>query len=129
MPARAVRSRDEIGFWEGADRRELVVQRCRACGVRRHPPVPMCGACGSLDSEWSACSGRGRISSWILSHHPNRPDDEPAVIVLVELDEGLRVVSNLIEPPGPGPYEGLAVQVDFVDIEEATLPVFRAVRP
>lgn len=126
MPTRAVRSRDEVGFWEGADRGELVVQRCLTCGTRRHPPVAMCGACGSLEATWSACSGRGRVASWMLSQHPNRPDEDAVVIVLVELDEGIRVVSNLVDPPGPGPYEGLAVEVDFVDVEDATLPVFRA---
>lgn len=129
MPARAITSRDEVGFWEGADRHELVVQQCVSCGARRHPPVAMCGECGSLDVAWSACSGRGRVASWMLSQHPNRADDDPVVIVLVELEEGVRVVSNLIAAPGPGPHEGLEVEVDFIEIEDATLPVFRAARP
>lgn len=126
MPARPMRSRDEVGFWEGADRHELVIQRCPECGTRRHPPVPMCGSCGSLTAEFEPCSGRGRVVSWILSHHPNRPDDPPDVVVLIELEEGVRLVSKLVDPPGPGPYEELAVLVDFSDHDDAVVPVFRA---
>jgi 3-oxo-4,17-pregnadiene-20-carboxyl-CoA hydratase alpha subunit len=126
MPSRPVRSRDELGFWEGADRHQLVIQRCADCGTRRHPPSPMCGACGSLATDYEASSGRGRVLSWMLSHHPNRPDDPPTVVILVELEEGIRVVSNLVDPPGPGPYEDLTVEVDFADQDDAVIPVFRA---
>lgn len=126
MPSRPVRVPDELGFWEGADRHELVIQQCADCGTRRHPPVPMCGACGSLHAEYAPSEGKGRVLSWMLSHHPNRPDDPPTVVILVELDEGVRIVSNLVDPPGPGPYEELRVEVDFVDLEDAVIPVFRA---
>jgi uncharacterized OB-fold protein len=125
MPSRPVTVRDELGFWEGADRRELVIQRCTGCGTRRHPPAPMCADCGSLDFTYEPVQGTGRVLSWILSRHPNRPDDPRRVVILVELDEGLRVVSNLVDPPGPGPYEDLPVEVDFVDEEDAVIPVFR----
>ena len=125
MPSRPVRLRDELGFWEGADRHELVIQRCAECGTRRHPPGPMCGACGSLRTEYERSTGKGRVLSWMLSHHPNRPDDAPVVVILVELEEGIRIVSNLIDAPGPGPYEELPVEVDFIDHEDAVIPVFR----
>lgn len=86
----------------------------------------MCGACGSVASDFEASSGRGRVLSWMLSHHPNRPDDPPTVVILVEMEEGVRVVSHLVDPSGLGPYEDLAVEVDFVDQEDAVIPVFRA---
>jgi uncharacterized OB-fold protein len=86
----------------------------------------MCGACGSVTSDYEASSGRGRIVSWMMSHHPNRPDDPPTVVILVELEDGIRVVSNLVDPPGGGPYEDLAVEVEFDDQDGAVIPVFRA---
>lgn len=126
MPSRPLRVQDERGFWEGADRHELVIQRCTDCGARRHPPAPMCGQCGSLNTGYEPSAGTGRVLSWMLSRHPNRPDDPPTVVILVELDEGIRVVSNLVDPPGPGPYEELLVDVDYIDHDDAVIPVFRA---
>src|SRR5580658_9116423 len=91
-------------FWEGADQHQLAIQRCDSCGLRRHPPVPMCAICGSLKARYEAVSGRGRVISAILSRHPNASDETPLVIVLVELEEGVRLVSNLLDGGRP-PFE------------------------
>jgi uncharacterized OB-fold protein len=61
----------------------------------------------------------------MLSHHPNRPDEPPTIVILVELEDGVRIASNLVDQAGPGPYEDLAVAVDFIDQEDAVIPVFR----
>jgi uncharacterized OB-fold protein len=112
-------------FWEGAADDRLLIQRCASCGVLRHPPAPMCGRCGSL--EWDAldASGRGRIYTWIRSLHPNRPDDEPRIVILVELEEGVRIVSNLVDAPHDGPFDDLPVVVEFRDVDSVRTPLFR----
>jgi len=84
----------------------------------------MCAGCGSVTARYEAVSGRGRVMSSILSRHPNASDETPSVIVLVELDEGVRLVSNLMDAGSP-PFEDMAVEADFLHTEGAVLPVFR----
>lgn len=87
---------DDTGrfFWSGLQRGVVLLATCRHCGLVQHPPSPMCPRCGSLEWEARQASGRGTVLSWIVSHHPTQPDDEPRVVVLVELEEGARVVGN-----------------------------------
>jgi uncharacterized OB-fold protein len=63
--------------------------------------------------------------SWITSLHPNRPDDEPRIVVLVQLEEGTRLVANLVDPPDAGPYDERRVQVEFRDVDGTPTPCFR----
>ncbi len=116
---------DEAFFWDAAADGRLAVQRCAECGVLRHPPTPMCGHCGSLRWDVLDASGRGRIVSWISSLHPNRPDDAPRIVILVQLEEGTRLVSNLVDPPHAGPYDDLAVMVEFRDVDGTPTPLFQ----
>ena len=95
---------DDRYFWAGVAERRLLIQHCTACGTLRHPPSPMCGNCGSLEWDTQEASGRGRVLTWLLSRHPNAPDENARVVVLVELDEGVRVVSNLVDVPNDDPY-------------------------
>ena len=122
-PRRA--SVDDAFFWDGAAKGKLLVQRCTDCGTLRHPPAPMCGTCGSRSSDAAESSGRGHVVSWISSLHPNRPHDEPRIVVLVQLEEGTRLVANLVDAPDDGPYEDRPVQVDFRDVDGTTMPCFR----
>jgi len=116
---------DDAFFWAGAADGRLLIQRCADCATLRHPPAPMCGACGSLRWDTAESSGRGRIVTWITSVHPNRPDEAPRIVILVQLDEGTRLVSNLIDPPHDGPYDDLPVVVEFRDDRGARTPLFR----
>jgi uncharacterized OB-fold protein len=118
---------DASFFWAGAADDHLLIQRCAHCGVLRHPPAPMCGRCGSLAWDTVDASGRGRIYSWILSRHPNRPDEPTRVVILVELEEGVRLVSNLVDAPHDGPFDDLPVLVEFRDDRGARTPFFRLV--
>ena len=68
---------DDAFFWDAAADDRLVIQRCADCGRLRHPPAPMCGHCGSLSWDTAPSAGRGRITSWMYSLHPNRPDSDP----------------------------------------------------
>ena len=115
-------------FWDGAANRELLIQRCSNCGKLRVPPAPMCGACQSLEWEPHPASGRGTIHSWILSHHPTEPDAAPRIVALIELEEGVRVVSNVIDA-NPGDVDNeLPVELTFETYEDVTLPQFRLAR-
>lgn len=107
--------RDDAFFWEGARAETLLIQRCASCGTLRHPPAPMCAHCGSLATDSVASSGRGTVHSWILSHHPTEPDEEPRVVILVDLEEGTRIVSNLIDTAHDEIHNGMAVDLCFVE--------------
>ena len=116
------------GFWEGCKRHELVIQRCKSCGRLRHYPRPMCPNCHSLNVEWAKVSGRGRVYSFTVVHHPVHPAflDVPYAVVIVELEEGVRMVGDVVDAKPEEIYIGMPVEVVFDDVtEEVTLPRFR----
>jgi uncharacterized OB-fold protein len=120
---------DSIPFWEAAKEGRLVVQRCRACGDHYFYPRDHCPRCGSADVEWREASGRGRLVSYVINHRPMPPADPsvPQVIALVELEEGVRMLTNVVDtPPDPDllPLDA-EVQVGFVARGDGQLPVFR----
>ena len=87
--------RDDQFFWDGVADGRLLLQRCAACGEMRHPPRPMCPACRSVDWETFEAVGTGVVLSYVIPRHPVPPGfDDPYVVVLVELDEGARIVSS-----------------------------------
>jgi len=130
-PPRPVPDPDISGapFWEAAARHELVLQTCASCGTIRHPPRPMCPACNSMEYTFEQASGRGRIWSWVIAHAPVLPSfaqKVPYNVVVVELDEGVRMVGNLFDVDNDAIEEGMPVTVDFDDVEEGvSLPVWR----
>jgi uncharacterized OB-fold protein len=122
-----VPDRTDEFFWAGVAEHRLLVQRCAACGVLRLPPVPMCGACHAVEWEAVEVSGRGTVYSWILSHHPSEPDAEPRIVVLVQLAEGPRLVSNLVDCDVADVGNEMAVQLCFREIDGVLLPQFEGV--
>lgn len=118
-------TRVEELFWEGAAGGRLVLARCAKCSLVQHPPSPMCPRCGSVEWEPQAATGRGTIHSWIVSHHPSEPDDEARIVILVELDEGVRLVSNLVGTDPGEVNNDLAVIADFAEVDGIALPQFR----
>ena len=121
---------DEVSapFWQYCREGELRAQRCAACGTIRHPPRPTCPGCGSTEFEWQLLSGHGKVFTYGVSHqaiHPALEGRVPFTTLIVELDEGLRFTSNLIE--GSPPVEiGTPVEVVFErQNDEITLPRFR----
>jgi uncharacterized OB-fold protein len=115
--------RDQDFFWEAVDRGEFVAQKCQGCGRLRHPPLPRCGDCGSEAWDIQPLSGRGSIHTWIVSRHPSQPDPAPRVVVLVDLEEGIRFVSNLVDPENA--RTGAKVVVEFGEQNGRRLPLFR----
>ncbi len=120
-------NQDNAFFWDGVKRKELLIQRCTGCGRLRHPPRPMCPSCQSLEWKPVTASGRGSVYSFVVIHHPPFPPFEyPHVVALVDLEEGTRLVANLIDVDPKRVRIGMPVRVDFVAVdEELVLPQFR----
>jgi uncharacterized OB-fold protein len=118
-------------FYNFCKQHELRFQRCKGCGTWRHVPRDMCAKCGSPEWEWAKSSGKGKVFSWTTVTQPMMPafaDAVPYSPVIIELDEGVRMVSWLV---GVAPDEiriGLPVEVIFEDVTpEVTLPKFRKI--
>lgn len=120
---------DTEPFWRGCREGALLLQRCSACGEVRYPPRPMCPACNSMESAWTPASGRGTLFSYTVTHQaltPSLAGKVPHIIVLVELEEGVRMTSNLVDCPPDGVRTGAPVQAVFERVsDELTLPKFR----
>jgi uncharacterized OB-fold protein len=122
---------DELvaAFWEHCAQGRLCFQRCTDCGTWRHLPRILCAKCGSPKWQWTPSSGRGRIFSWTVTHQPlvkNFPEAVPYAVIVVELEEGVRMVAGLrAMPPSELALDG-PVEVVFEDAGGgARLPFFR----
>jgi uncharacterized protein len=118
-------NRDDEYFWAGVDQDRLLVRRCIECSLLQHPPTPMCPRCGSVQWDVQELAGRGFVYSWIVSRHPTRPEDSPRIVALIELDEGMRLVSNLRGIDPADVRNGMRVEVGFGAIDGVKLPQFR----
>ena len=119
-------TQDNTFWFEGARAHTLLIQHCTSCGTLRHPPLPACAVCASLEWDTVESSGRGTVYSYVVVHYPQVPSFEyPLPIGLIELEEGTRVVANLDGVALDAIEIGLPVQATFVDFdEELSLPVF-----
>jgi uncharacterized OB-fold protein len=117
------------GFWEACQRRELVVQRCADCGALRHYPRALCPACLSARVDWQRCSGRGTVYTFTVTYQNQAPgfrDALPYVLAYVELEEGVRLLTNIVDCVPDAVRIGMPVEVVFEDATpEVTLPRFK----
>ena len=117
--------RDTAPFWEGQNQHELRFQRCSHCQAVRYPVGPLCPECRSFDFEWIAASGRGSVHSYTVVHHQTHPAfPVPYTVLLVELEEGPRIVAQLRAPEGALVGIGSRVCVEWEDHPHQSLPVF-----
>jgi len=120
---------DNAGFWKGCARGELRLQRCSRCAAWRHHPRPMCPACGSRGYGWELASGRGVVHTFTIVHHPTLPAFDARVpynVIAVALDEGVFMVSNLVDCPREAIRIGMPVEVVFEPLADGiALPKFR----
>lgn len=125
---RPVINRDNAGFWEGVREHRLLIQRCTACGTLRHPWLPGCNTCGHPEWDTVEASGTGTVHSYVVMHHPPFPAFAPPYAVgLIELTEGVRMISNVTGVPYDKVRIGMPVRLEFREYdEELVLPVFRA---
>ncbi|MCU1484769.1 MAG: hypothetical protein JWN67_1515 [Actinomycetia bacterium] len=121
-----VLTEDNHAFWDAAAQGRLVAQRCGACGRLHHPPRPACPECHAVEQEVVDLAGTGTIYSYAVLHHPRSPQfTYPLVAVLVDLDEGPRIVSNLVGVEPADVRIGMAVRVSFEPTaDDLAVPVF-----
>ena len=124
----AARLAAQRAFFAAAKAHQLVVQRCAGCGLLRFPPRELCSRCWSRDAEWVPVSGRGEVFSFYWMHqvyHPGFAAEVPYAVVIVQLAEGAKMVSNLVGVPPHDIRIGMPVRVVFEEIsDDVTLPKF-----
>jgi uncharacterized OB-fold protein/acyl dehydratase len=123
-------TQDNAFWFEGARQHRLLIQRCKECGTLRHPPRPMCSECRSYEWDVVDASGRGTVYSFVVNHYPQVPAfDYPLAVGLIELEEGTRLVANVIGVEPGDISVGMPVEVEWVDHDpDLSLPAFRPVR-
>jgi uncharacterized OB-fold protein len=118
-------------FWDAARERRFLIVRCRACGEAHHYPRPFCPRCWSDDVAWEEASGRATLytySTVFMNDLPPFKDRLPYVAAMVDLDEGPRVMTNVVDCDPADLSIGRHLQVDFRELtDEITVPVFRPV--
>ncbi len=115
-------------FWEGTKKRELRIQRCLGCRQLQHYPRLLCRNCGSSEKDYVVASGTGFVYSYTVVHRGPTPafaEEAPYVVALVELDEGVRLMTNIVDCTPDSVRIGQRVRVQFEEVNEVVaLPKF-----
>jgi len=115
-------------FWEAAARGELLFQSCPACGNRQFYPRAICTACGG-EPDWATASGRGTVYTFTVVRQNGTPpfrNELPYVVAMVDLEEGVRMMGNVVECSVDDVHVGLPVEVVTVKLEEGLgIPFWR----
>jgi uncharacterized OB-fold protein len=123
---------DTQPFWDGCGRGELLVQRCDACKAYRHPPSPICPACLSEKHQWVRASGRAKLYTFVVVRETRaRGWDNmvPYVIAVVTLEEGPRMLTNLVNIAPETVAIDMPLEVTFEELDGTTkLPLFQPPR-
>ncbi len=116
-------------FWEAAKRHELVLPRCKKCNHLFFFPREVCPVCLSPELEYAQVSGKGRLHTFTVVHQPGNPafnDDVPYIYAVIQLDEGPRMISNLVDCSIEDAKVDMPVTVVFDDVTpEWTLVKFK----
>ena len=116
-------------FWDGCAAGELCIQRCTDCGKPYFYPRPVCPACGSRNVEWFTASGRATLYSYVINHRaaPGFAGDVPYAIAVVQLEEGPRMMSNIVGLPATPEalVLDMPLQVTFETRGDVSLPQFQ----
>jgi hypothetical protein len=119
-------------FWEALQRHELYIQKCRDCGDLRYHPRALCTNCLSSRVEWVRCKGAGKIYTFTVTNQNQASgfrDSLPYVMAWVDLDEGLKMLTNIVDCPPQEVKIGMPVEAVFEDVTpEVTLVKFRPAR-
>ena len=114
-------------FFDGAREHRLLIQRCTSCGKHQFYPRKVCIACGDTDVEWVEASGKGTVHTFTVVHRgiPGWVEDGPYVAAVIDLEEGARMTSNVVDCTPRDVTVGMPVDVTFVDEGKYVLPRFR----
>ncbi|HLZ62192.1 MAG TPA: Zn-ribbon domain-containing OB-fold protein [Ktedonosporobacter sp.] len=121
---------DSRPYWEGLAQGELRIQRCNVCSKAVFYPRSICPHCHADQLAWIVASGKGTIYSYTVAHQGFGPfaADVPFIVAIVELEEGVRMMSRIVDAPRERVAVGVAVSVTFETVgEDLTLPYFRLV--
>jgi hypothetical protein len=127
LPPRPVGDQDTQPFWDAASERRLVVPRCGSCGRWIWQPRPLCPGCHTPDPDWAEVSGSGVVTSWTVIHPPVLPawaEDVPFTVVLVELEQGVRMVGRLVDADPSALSIGAPVVLRWREEAGAVLPAW-----
>jgi uncharacterized OB-fold protein len=119
-------------FWDGAKNGELLLQQCSSCDHTYFPPRPFCPKCGSRDVQVIKASGKGRLYSYIINYLPAPGMKPPFAVAVVELEEGPRMMSNILEcEPTPEALQlDMPLEVTFEKLsDDIALPQFKPAKP
>ena len=118
-------------FYAYCKQSALHFQRCSDCATFRHVPREMCPVCNSFNWEWAPSSGKGTVYTWTVVNralHPAFADATPMAPVVVEMEEGVRLLANMLDCPPEELTIGMPVEIAFEAVtEDVTLPRFRRV--
>lgn len=118
-------------FWEAAREHRMVLRRCDSCGTYQHPPYPYCEVCWGEEFSWVEAAGRVSLFAFSVNHFAVPFPfwgDLPYVTAIVELPEGVRMISNVVECDHEALHDGMELEVVFDDVsEEYTLPKWKPV--
>ena len=116
-------------YWHGLKRHELKLQYCNDCAKTWYPPSPFCPVCWSRNFAWQKLSGQGKVNSWVVFHQAyfsSFKDDVPYNVAEVELEEGPRLLTNLVAMDYDDIIIDMPVEIVFDDVtEDVTLAKFR----
>lgn len=123
---------DTKAFWDGTKNGEFRIQTCVRCGQRIYPPRAVCPSCLHTVFEWVTASGKGEVYSYTVVYQAadkSFNDDIPYVYAIIDLEEGVRVVSNVVNTDPKKVSIGMRVKVVFErESEEITVPRFEPVQ-
>ena len=116
-------------YWDSARRGQLLIQKCDSCGEFQFYPRGICANCWSNDIKWHKASGKGTVWTFTVTYQNRTPgfaEDVPYVLALVELEEGVRMFTNIVECEPRDVKIGMAVEVTFVRAnDQITIPYFK----
>jgi uncharacterized OB-fold protein len=113
-------------FWDSCKAEAMEIQRCADCGIYAYYPVYVCPECASRNLEWTRVSGRGTVYTYTVAERSMFDDAEgPVVVVLVELEEGAMMTSNIKVADPHSVHVGMSVKLAYEPVsDDITLPVF-----
>ncbi|KON69411.1 Zn-ribbon domain-containing OB-fold protein [Peribacillus butanolivorans] len=125
-----LKTQDNSPYWDGADRHELILQKCKSCNEYSHPPGPSCAKCGSTELSWESQGNdiNGKVYSYIVSYRPFLPgfqDDLPLIIAIVELNKlpQVKLIGNILQCSPDDIEIGMPVKMVWKEItEDRSLP-------
>ena len=116
-------------YWEASRRGQLLIQRCDSCDEYQFYPRGICVSCFTPNIKWVQASGKGTVWTFTITRQNRAPgfaEDVPYVLALVELEEGVKMFTNIIDCPPQDVHIGMPVEVTFRQAsDQMTVPYFK----